>query len=146
MAYTAYLTRPVLALGDLQINDGVTYRFGLFDLDLGSVEWRRQRALSNHVHGGALVHAVKDMANLAGRVIVAGASSSAVEASVVTLTNALSQITYDLHILQDGTTDHAWRCEPADYRVELPRLIQGRVITSVDVEIPRLPVPLAGAF
>ena len=158
MAFTVagYVTRAALSLPNLSIESPGAYR--IVSDDPGSLAWRKAVATSPYQHGEFLVGAVKDVLTAILAIRCYGSSASELNANVAALLRAFEQFSYTLSVSIEGV-ESRWICEPADYSVA-----DGATETAAKrrggfdkfalmshqqtyvFNIPRSPVPAAGAF
>lgn len=144
----ASVTRTELSLSALDlVQDGI---YDLVDgTGPGSSSWRREAATSPYMHGDAQVSAVLDVMRAPLVMRVYGSTHSQLDSRIADLLNAFSQFEYTLTLVIGGVT-HQWLCNQADYAVgdggaidKFPMMVRQQI---VHFEIPRQPIPLAGAY
>lgn len=138
------LTRDLLGLGDLAINDHLNYYIG--PQFLGSmVSWNRQQATSPFIDGAVTTYRTRSQVTEQVLVEVLGDSAAELHTNLAALVAAVCQDAYRLNVSVDGQS-WAYACEAADYQVAWagPRLVARQV--QVSLGIPRSPVPISGGF
>lgn len=138
----ASVTRTQLGLGDLNINDHVS--FYLATQLLGAqVQWNRQQVTSPFTDGAVTTQRFRQQVTEQVGVEVLAATAAEMQTNLAELLAAFCQDSYTLTLVVDGTT-YAYRCEAADYQVAWtgPRFAarQGQVLFNV----PRQPEPVSG--
>ncbi len=143
IALTAKITRTLLSLGDLNINNHTTYAIGptIFG---GGRNWVRKSTDSDYVHGEPTIS--KRLANTTDmlQVYVKGSTMSALDTALGTLNDALAQHRYVLQLYMNGS-DHQWDCEAADIvsATSDTAHVYGKIVM-VTYQIPHYPIPLVG--
>jgi hypothetical protein len=142
LSFAVTVSRDLLALADLDINDHLTYYVSPQFLG-GQVQWSRQQATSPFVDGSVTVSRFRQTVTEQIAIEVLAGTGAGLKANVDTLIDAFMQDSFILTVVSDGAT-YAYTCEAADYQLAWtgPRMIghQAQVVLSV----PRSPVALAG--
>ena len=113
---TVQVTRTLLALSALNINDEGTYFLLEDGLDPGGVTWRRDEVESKYTDGSYEVGAVKEDAGASYGVAVKAATQTALHAAVLAIVNAFTQRTFTLQVTIDSIST-AYTCKRANYQV-----------------------------
>jgi hypothetical protein len=146
VALTIMITRTLLALGDLSVNDHVNYYAA--PSTPGQVSYQRTAITSPFVDDDITVHRRR------GKVteemvfeVLDGTTGTAasLEANLSALLNALRQDSFTITSTFNGVA-HAWACEAADFQIQWsgPRHVARQF--QVTASVPRSPVPLSGSF
>lgn len=142
----AKVTRTLLSLADLDINDHDKYVVGGPVLWVGSRRWKRETVDSSDVHGEVTVHKKLTNATDPLTVYVQGSTLSDLETNQQALIDAFSQDRYVLQLSVDGV-DHQWDCEAADVdQVTYDNSHVAARYVAITFSITHQPVPLAGAL
>ena len=132
------LTRTLLGLSDLQINDNNLYRIAGGDQFLsGAVTWERESTKSPYVEGEFTTN--RRRSSIQERIAVevfrgdstgiSGNAKFALEANVQKLIDAFTQDAFVMNIVVNKNTswqqEWHWACEAADYAVQFtgPRFV-----------------------
>lgn len=138
------VTRSLLGLSDLHINDHVNY--ALAPAFLGAtVQWNRNQVSSPFLDGAVTVTRTRQMVTETIAVEVFGANQSTVQLHASQLIDAFLQDNFVLSVVIEGATQ-SYQCETADYQVAWtgPRWIQNQL--QVSFSVPRQPVALSGGL
>lgn len=112
MSLSVTLSRTLLGLGVLEINDHINY----YVADLGdhAVSWRRITTSSPWVDGDVTVQRVRQNVTRQVNVEVLGADWGVTQVNARALIDALSQDEFEMTITQD-TEVTTYLCEASDY-------------------------------
>lgn len=142
LSLSVTVSRTLLGLSDLPINDHVTYYVAPQFLG-GQVQWNRQQVTSPFTDGAVTVYRNRQLVTEQIAVEVMARTGAELKAAVDTLIDAFLQDSFTLTVTSDGAT-YQYACEAADYALLWagPRMIarQAQVMLSV----PRQPAALAG--
>lgn len=146
LTLNAKVSRTQLGLGDLNLNDHVTYAVSGNSLWRASRRWSRVQPESIDMHGSVTTHRKLEMASDPFSVYVHGASLSALDTALGVLLDAFSQQRYVLQQQVDGA-DHQWSCQEADVDevVSTNAHLASRML-EVKFTILHYPIPLVGAL
>lgn len=145
LSVVAKVTRSLLGLGDLNINDHSTYRLAGPQVMGGTVSWDRRQVSSPWVEGDITVSRRRTNVMDQITVYVDGANMAGVNTNLQTLITAFTQDRYTLSITV-GSQQFAWDCEAADYQVTYDTPHLKSLYVPVVFTVPRRPVALSGAF
>jgi hypothetical protein len=113
---TVQVTRTLLALSNLNINDEGTYFLLEDGLEPGGVTWRRDEVESKYTDGSYEVGAVKEDARASYGVAVKAATQTALHTAVAAIVAAFTQRTFTLQVTIDSIST-AYTCKRANYEV-----------------------------
>jgi hypothetical protein len=145
LSVSALVTRPLLGGGDLNINDHDNFVLAGGAVMGAHVQWDRKTVSAPWVDGDVTVARRRGNVMEQVSVYVLGTSVSDLNTNMSTLISAFTQDRYGLQI-GIGGQDFSWDCECADYQVEWDNVHIHALQVKVTFNIPRKPVPLAGAF
>jgi hypothetical protein len=103
-----------------------------------AVSWRKQEITSNYVEGTFVNEAVRENVTEAVVVYVYGPTSYDLSVRVKALTDAFSQIRYQMRF-RDGNMLTTWDCSVADYTVQTPQEMINSTMAVVKAQVPRRP-------
>lgn len=140
------LTRTLLSLADLDVNDHVNYYLSMHTPAM--IAYQRNQVSSAYVDDDFTVNRRRGKVTdeVVWEVLSGAADTSAqMWTNMGALIAALKQDSFHLSVTADSHTI-TWGCEAADYQVVWsgPRLIAKQA--QLHVQLPRSPVPLAGEF
>lgn len=140
--YQFLVSRPVLGLPDLNINDHVKYVVSS-DIMGGTITWRRQSVQSPYVEGEITVSRVRGVVEDKFSVDVLGVVQSDMQQNVADLIAAFTQDNFNMTIRIDDAT-YTWVCEACDYSMDwsVPRM--HGLKTQVKFSLRRSPIPING--
>lgn len=141
MIVDAWVTRPEVGGGNLDLVSS-TYKIeGEEGIDFGDRTWRRNMVTSPFVHGEFPVTQALNNSMMPLSLQVRSTSQSGLSTAIATLVAAFSQFEYELHVQFDDV-ERAWLCYAADLRVGThdERFAQWNV--NVKLTIPRSPIPV----
>lgn len=138
------VTRSLLGLADLNINDHLNYAIGPTFLG-AQVQYQRNQAASVFLNGAVTVTRNKQMVTEQVQVEVYGGSTAGLQTNLSTLLTAFGQDSFTLAISINGQTQ-SYACEAADYQLMWtgPRWISKQV--QVEFQLPRQPDALTGGL
>jgi hypothetical protein len=143
LAMSVTLSRTLLGLGDLEINDHLNYAVGPQLLG-GTVAWNRQKATSPFLDGEVTTQRSRQNVTEQVAVEVYAGDAAELKANTAALITAFCQDSFVLTVTLEGTF-YVYQCEAADVTIAWvgARMMahQGQVTFAV----PRQPVPLLGA-
>ena len=142
MNFTASIDRTSLSLSALAITSD-PFALAAEGVDFGPVQYRRQVATSQFVHGGIPTSMVKDLTELGMTVRVKGSTQAVLQTNIDTLIDAVSQWTYTITFSYSSTV-YTWTCWAADYAVGATDDRFDLLDVEVSLVIPRSPIPVAG--
>lgn len=144
LAMSVTITRDLLGLPDLELNDFESYYIAAEMLG-GSVSWNKTKAASPYVDGEVTVAMVRGLVNEKLTVEVLGDDITELTANLGEAYTAFCQNGYRLQFSLDGLI-LAYQCEPASLNIAWtgPRVIARQV--QLVVGFDRQPQPLTGAF
>ena len=145
LSVVAKVTRSLLGLGDLDINDHSTYRLAGPQVMGGTVSWDRRQVSSPWVEGDITVSRRRTNVMDQITVYVAGSATDNLNLNLQNLLWAFTQDRYTLSITV-GSQQFAWDCEAADYQVTYDTPHLKSLYVPVVFTVPRRPVALSGAF
>lgn len=138
---TASVTRSLLGLGNLDINDHVSYvlSYGILG---ANTSWERNQVKSQWVDGDVTVS--RRRGNVIEPMVfhVYGNDQSDLQSNISTLIDAFIQDSFTMTIDLDGST-YQYSCESADHSVEWGYKMHS-AMTTVTFQVPRKPIALAG--
>lgn len=139
---TAYVTRELLALSPLEVNDHITYALTATIMG-GQTAWERNEASSPWVDGEFTVSRKKR--NVTEQIVidVYGADQVELQDNIKTLIEAFTQDNYGLLINVTGA-QKAYKCFAADYQVSWTHTRVHALNVPVTFNVPRMPNPLLG--
>ena len=141
--FTAGMTRPALALADLNLNDGINFRVA--SIAPGNQAWRRQTTSSPYVDGVFTTNRSRDIRQLQITIDALGADDPTVIANVTSLVAAMDQDYFEIYWAINGSTTR-WAGEAADrqndYSQERVRARRYSIVWTIPVQ----PIALAGAL
>jgi predicted amino acid-binding ACT domain protein len=146
LGVVARVSRTLLSLGDLDINDHSSYVLAGPQPVQGAVQWERKQISAPWVDGDITVARRRGNSTESISVYVAGSNMATLDANMATLKDAFFQDRFTLQIIVGGA-NHAWDCESADLSqvvFDTPHAV-ARYVT-MTFSVPRKPIPLAGAF
>jgi hypothetical protein len=144
LTVVANISRSLLALGDLNLNDYVNFTLATPILG-GEEAWKRNSQGSAYMDGEVEVNASRGNITETIGVWVTGSTHANMMANVTTLKQAFNQATYELYLSINGTV-HEWRCYRANSSYEFSTgLIASRKVKWT-FQVPRNPVPITGGF
>lgn len=140
------MTRTLLALSALELNDHVNYYAA--PSSPAQVSWQHERVSSRWVDDDFTVsrRRPKVVEEMTFEVLAGAVPTAAtLQTNIGALITAASQDSYTLTVTIDGTS-YAWACESADYQViwSGPRMVARQA--QVRLLVPRSPIPSAGPF
>lgn len=143
LTLSVLVSRELLGLSDLELNDHS--KFILAPSSPGQITWQRQTASSIFVDDDVTIHRRRSKVTENIVIEVKGSDQGALQANLTEILNAFIQDNYTITTTFDST-EYQWLCEAADYQViwDGPRVISKQV--QVQLQVPRSPVPLQGAF
>lgn len=138
----AYVTRGLLALDDLDINDHTNYSLAPGIMG-GQVTWDRNEVSSPWVDGEITVSRKKRNVQENLIINVYGASQAGLQARMVTLVEAFTQDNYSLAFNINGDI-RMYKCFAADYQVSWDQSRNKAMNVPITFMVPRLPNPWRG--
>jgi predicted amino acid-binding ACT domain protein len=146
LGVVARVSRTLLSLGDLDINDHSSYVLAGPLPVQGAVQWDRQQVSVPWVDGDITIARRRTNSTENISIYAAGADQASLDANIATLTEAFFQDRFVLQIIVGGS-NHAWDCEAADLTQVLydTSHVVAKYVT-VTFAVPRMPIPLAGGF
>lgn len=144
LSLSVLVTRDLLGLADLEINDFVNYYVSSEFLG-ADVSWNKNRAGSVFIDGSVAVSETRDVVTEPVTVEVLGDDGVDALANLATLREAFTQKTYELIVKVGGTEVLHYACEKANYKLGWTgaRMVQGQI--QAILQVPRQPLPIAGA-
>jgi hypothetical protein len=156
LTMSATISRDLLGLSALQINDGTVYRISSESFLSGQMQWTRNQISSIYIDGAVTVARSRQIMNENFAVEVAGYNPANLklaltqnyfQANMAALIAAMSQDTLTLDLLVGPSGDqvhYTYTGEAADVQVAwtTPRFAAMRGL--VTFTMPRQPVPVAG--
>jgi hypothetical protein len=156
LVMSATISRTLLNLSPLQINDGVVYRVSSESFLSGQMQWTRNQISSIYIDGAVTVARSRQIMNENFAVEVAGFNPANIgagvsqvyfQANMAALIAAMSQDSFTLDLLvgvNPDTVHYTYTGEAADVQVAwtTPRFAAMRGL--VTFTMPRQPVPMAG--
>src|SRR3954471_7485848 len=137
------VTRTLLGLPDLELNDFVRYSIGAQFLG-GNVSWNKQQVGSIFVDGQTTT--ARSMQNVTEQVAVEVYAEDIDElrANTTEVDQAFFQDSFVMTVTVDGVVYAQYMCEAADRQLTWtgPRLIEHQ--NAIVYSMPRQPLPLAG--
>ena len=103
-----------------------------------SVTWRKQEIESPYVEGTFVNEAVRENVSEALAIYVRGGSPFELRQRVTALTDALSQLQYEVRMVE-GNAQETWDCSVADYTIETPQEMINSTMALVRATVPRRP-------
>jgi len=142
----ARVSRTLLGLSDLDINDHSNYVLAGPQPVQGAVQWDRQQISAPWVDGDITISRRRTNSTESISIYAAGSDQANLDANIGTLKDAFFQDRFVLQIIVGGS-NHAWDCEAADLTQVLydTSHVVARYVT-VTFSVPRMPIPLAGGF
>lgn len=142
LGLTVTVTRTLLGLADLNINDHSVYALAPGTMG-AQVTWNRTTVSSPYLDDAVTVNRMRGKVNEAVIIEVLGVDQAALASNVDALIKAFSQDHYTLTI-GIGSQTYAYRCEAADYQMTWtgPRFVARQV--QVVFQVPRSPIPTQG--
>jgi hypothetical protein len=143
LSLSVAVTRAQLGLGNLNINDHISYYCAAQFLG-GSMTWNRQQISSPYMDGSVTVNRTRGVVMEPVAVEVLGSTDTALQTNMATLLAALSQDTFDL-LVGIGSAQYQYLCEAADVQNagwSGPRMIAKQA--QIVFQVPRQPVPILG--
>lgn len=142
LGLTATVTRTLLGLADLNINDHVNYYLSPQFLG-GTTAWQRNQVTSPFIDGAVTTNRTLQMVTETLGIEVIGSSPTTLQTALAALIIAFNQDSFILNI-SIGSANYQYRCEASDFQVLWtgPRMIAKQA--QVLFQTPRQPVPLAG--
>jgi hypothetical protein len=141
----ATVTRSLLSMADLSINDHTNYVVAGPAIMAGSVQWDRKQVSAPWVDGDVTVARRRTNVMEPLSVYVAGTDHAGMMTNLRTLRDAFVQDRYTLAFTINSEMI-AWDCEAADYSVLFDTAHVHARYCVATFQIPRKPVPLAGGF
>lgn len=135
--FSVQMTRAELGLAPLDLNDQANYIVSNTIMG-GAQSWNRQTVKSPYVDGEYTVHRSLSQVHEQFDVQVLGATQTALQNNITTLTNTVSQFRFQLTIVMNETS-RTWQCETADYTVDWSQERWMAMKVLVHLQIPRLP-------
>jgi hypothetical protein len=144
LALSVVITRTALALPPLELNDHIAYYVGPTFMG-GSLAWSRTQIGSPWLDGMVTVHRSRQMVTEPVQLEVLGGDQAELDANMLAAVRAFSQSDFQLIVTLQGEA-RTYECEAADQTLLWtgPRAIAGQM--QVTFQVPRQPVPSAGAF
>lgn len=145
LGMTVVLSRDLLGLGDLDVNDHSNYYISSQSFLSAQMQWTRQQATSVWLDGAVTVTRQKQMVQEPVTFEVLGDDITDLQANVKALYDCLMQDSFTMGIAI-GSAVWEYQCEAADFSVSWngPRLIANQV--QVTASIPRQPDPISGGY
>lgn len=142
LAFTAQVTRTLLGLGNLNVNDHLNY-ITTTQIMGGTVSWQRNAVSSPYVDGDVTVS--RRRANVTDQFVinVLGATHAQIKTNLTTLINAFMQDEFDLLLSADGAT-YQYKCETSDYSVEWNHAKWHDNLVTVSFQVMRKPIAIQG--
>jgi hypothetical protein len=146
LSISALVSRSLLGLEDLNINDHSKYVVAGPMVFGGAVQWNRRQVEAPWVDGSITVERHRQNVSEQLSVYVAGSSIGDLDTNLGALIAAMQQDRYTFQLVVGGA-NHAWDCEAADISQVLydTTHVHNKYVT-VTFSVPRKPIPLAGAF
>ena len=142
----ARVSRTLLGLGELDVNDHVNYVLAGPQAVSGAVNWDRRQVSAPWVDGDITIS--RRMASSTENLsfYVAGSTQADLDTHIATLKQAFFQDRYTFQMIVGGS-NHAWDCEAADLTQVLYDTTHAFAkYVTVTFSVPRMPIPLAGGF
>jgi len=143
----AAVSRDLLGLADLDINDHTNFILSSDSILSATVSWRRNQAQSPFVESQILISAVRDLVQdsvafevLAGKV---PGGHAGLQANLKTLIDAFSQFSFNFTVQWDGVP-YTYACQPADYAIDWTSGRAQAQQLRVKFSLYRSPVPVQG--
>lgn len=144
LSVSAYVSRGLLSLGDLDLNDHTNFILAGPAPVQGSVNWERKQTSGPHVDGD-LTYA-RRRTNVVESVTfyVKGTDQASLDANLGTIKTAFFQARFTLQIIV-GSANHAWDCEASDVsQVLYDTAHVYNLFVPITFAVPRMPIALAG--
>lgn len=142
----ARVSRTLLGLGDLDVNDHSSYVLGGPAAFQGQVSWQRTTTSAPWVDGEVTWERRRSNSIEPLTIYAKGSSLSDLDTKIATLTAAFFQDRFTFQMIVGGA-NHAWDCECADVsQVLYDTSHVASKYVAVTFSVPRKPVPLAGGF
>jgi len=145
LSIVAKVTRSLLSMSDLDINDHSSYVVAGPSAMGGQVSWDRRQVNAPWVDGDITVSRRRQNVTEPLTIYVKGSTQAEMDTRIATLIQAFCQDRYGLQMIV-GSANHAWDCEAADYQVTLDTVHFHALYAQAVFQIPRKPVALSGAF
>ena len=145
MITAASVTRPILGLANLNLNDHVNY-YVSNSIFGGTVSWRRQTVQSPWIEGQFTVGAVRDQVEDKFVVEVLGGTANtqtSLQTNLQTLVAAFSQSYFNLTVQLDSAY-YTYACEASDYTMDWTNTRWIAKQVQVSFNLRRSPVPING--
>ena len=142
LTFGASVSRTLLSLADLDINDSVNYLVGNQILGSG-VSWERKQVSSPWVDGDFTVTRRRPNVSDKIEVRVYGGDQEELKDNLESLVEAMTQDNFILNLTLDAQS-YSYSCESADYQISWGKELRHSNQTIVTFQIPRKPVALAG--
>lgn len=144
LSLSVSVTRTLLGLADLEVNDHVhSYVTPTFlGADRG---WNRVAVTSPWLDGDVTVNRTRQKVTESLQLEVLGESLAEMDANALAILDAFDQSDFTITVTVGGQA-HTYECEAADRSVLWtgPRMISSQL--QITFQVPRQPVPLAGAY
>lgn len=140
-AVNASVTRDLLGLGNLNINDHVNYTLASGIMS-GQVSWDRQQASSQWIDGDVTVSRRRGNVTEPITLYVRGGDHGELISNVHTAIEAFSQDAFGLAIVINGEFNQ-YQCESADYSVDWGYVLHSNM-TILKFQVLRSPLPIRG--
>lgn len=113
LAVVCTVSRSALGLGELSLNDHVSYRLAAESFSQRGQQWDRAQAGSPYLDGKVTVNRTRQMTTETVSIEVLGTDGASVQAGVNTVRQAFNQAKYAL-TLSIGSAFYQFSCETAD--------------------------------
>lgn len=146
LSVTARVSRTLLGLGNLELNDRTNYVLGGPVAFQGQVSWQRNTTSAPWVDGEVTWERHRSNSVEPLTIYAKGSTMSDLDSKIQTLIAAFMQDRYTFQLIVGGA-NHAWDCECADVTsVQYDTTHVASKYVAVTFSVPRKPVPLAGGF
>jgi hypothetical protein len=137
------VTRELLGLSDLNINDHTNYYVSNTDFMSAQISWNRQTTSSPYIDGSVTIFRTRQQTSQSMVVECLGEDQAELRQNFDIIAKAFMQDNYTLTITLNSV-DYSYRCEAADYalRWDGPRFVARQV--QMQFSVPCQPQPLTG--
>lgn len=144
IALSAKVSRTLLSLPDLELNDHADYYIGASFLGAAQ-DWNRNQVGSPFLDGQVTTYRTRQMVTEPVQIEVPADNQTELTAKMTALVQAFLQSDYTITVVVGGSVLQ-YQCEAADFQVlwTTPRLVEHQ--GQATFQVPRQPNPLVGGF
>lgn len=142
MIMSAGISRSLLALPDLDLNNGTPFK--VIDIKPGDRTWRRQETSSAYVDGEFTVNRTRSTPKATWAQEIRAADQDEMNVFLSEVVQAFEQDTFEIWHVMDGA-ETRWKGETADWQPTYEKERLHGLRQQIIFSFKRVPVPILGA-